>query len=203
MNRLKIYDNIVKKDIWSVFMGYWNTRGLRGSTLEELINYTNESYRAKGLAVIQKVPTPIKPIQIDQKSRTITLAYFDQKSTVDYIGVVQSIPICFDAKETSKKSLPIQNIHPHQILFLEDFQKQEGVAFLLVYFIEYNQYFMLPFEILKKYWDRAQEGGRKSIPYDAFPKDLEIYSKGGAYIHYLEALNTYLVRKKYDRNKYQ
>ena len=29
-------------------MGTWKTRGLRGSTLEELINRTNESYREKG-----------------------------------------------------------------------------------------------------------------------------------------------------------
>ena len=47
-------------------MPSWNSRGLRGSTLEEAINLTNEKYRQKKLALIQKVPTPIKPIQIDQ-----------------------------------------------------------------------------------------------------------------------------------------
>ena len=30
-------------------MGTWNTRGLRGSTLEDLINHTNDGYREKGL----------------------------------------------------------------------------------------------------------------------------------------------------------
>ena len=79
-------------------MGTWKTRGLRGSTLEELINRTNESYREKGLALIQKIPTPITPIEIDKASRHITLAYFDMKSTVDYIGAVQGIPVCFDAR---------------------------------------------------------------------------------------------------------
>ena len=69
-------------------MATWKTRGLRGSTLEDLINRTNERYRERGLALIQKVPTPITPIQIDKESRHITLAYFDQKSTVDYIGAV-------------------------------------------------------------------------------------------------------------------
>ena len=72
-------------------MGTWHTRGLRGSGLEDLINHTNDSYREKGLALIQKIPTPITPIEIDKTSRHITLAYFDQKSTVDYIGVVQGI----------------------------------------------------------------------------------------------------------------
>ena len=73
-------------------MATWNSRGLRGSTLEELINRTNEKYRENGLALIQKIPTPITPMKIDKESRHITLAYFDQKSTVDYIGSVQEFP---------------------------------------------------------------------------------------------------------------
>ena len=40
-------------------MGTWGTRGLRGSTLEDLVNHTNDAYRDKKLALIQKVPTPI------------------------------------------------------------------------------------------------------------------------------------------------
>ena len=55
-------------------MGTWKTRGLRGSTLEDMINMTNESYREKGLALIQKIPTPITPINIDQSTRHNTLA---------------------------------------------------------------------------------------------------------------------------------
>ena len=71
----------------------WNVKGLRGSVLEELINYTNEKYRQQKLALVQKIPTSIKPVRFDKTKRHITLAYFDQKSTVDYIGVVQGVPI--------------------------------------------------------------------------------------------------------------
>ena len=81
-------------------MSTWNSRGLRGSLLEEMVNMTNDKYRENGLALIQKVPTPITPITIDKETKHITLAYFDQKSTVDYIGAVQGIPVCFDAKES-------------------------------------------------------------------------------------------------------
>ena len=91
-------------------MATWNSRGLRGSTLEDLINYTIEIYRERKLAVIQKVPTPITPIEIDKSSRHITLAYFDQKSTVDYLGAVQGIPVCFDAKECAVFTFPLANI---------------------------------------------------------------------------------------------
>ena len=70
-------------------MGTWNSRGLRGSTLEEMVNRTNEWYLEKGLALMQKIPTPITPVKMDKEHRQITLAYFDQRSTIDYIGAVQ------------------------------------------------------------------------------------------------------------------
>ena len=78
-------------------MATWNSRGLRGSTLEDLVNRTNERYQENGLALIQKIPTPITPIKIDKDERHITLAYLDQKSTVDYIGELQALPVCLDA----------------------------------------------------------------------------------------------------------
>ena len=89
-------------------MGTWNSRGLRGSTLEDLVNHTNEYYLERGLALIQKIPTPITPVKIDKEHRHITLAYFDQVSTVDYIGAVQGIPVCFDAKECAADTFPLR-----------------------------------------------------------------------------------------------
>ena len=60
-------------------MATWNSRGLRGSVLEELINRSNDKYREKNLALIQKIPTPITPIKMDKEHNHITLAYFDKK----------------------------------------------------------------------------------------------------------------------------
>lgn len=108
-------------------MATWNSRGLRGSTLEELINYTNEYYKEKGLALVQKIPTPITPIKIDKESSQITLAYFEKDSTVDYIGVCQGVPICFDAKECSKDVFSLQNIHDHQLEFMETLRNRRGL----------------------------------------------------------------------------
>lgn len=173
-------------------MGYWSSRGLRGSMLEELINFTNDWYRQKGIGIIQKIPTPITPVQIDKKKRTITLAYFEKQSTVDYIGVAQGIPLCFDAKETKLKNLPIQNIHAHQIAFMEEFQRHRGVAFLLVSFTSLEEFFFLPIETLKPYWEKAQNGGRKSIPYEVFAEKYKIAYQHTAILPYLDAVNIYL-----------
>ena len=177
-------------------MGYWNSRGLRGSGLEDMINFTNDFYRQKGLAVIQKIPTPITPVEVDNKKRNITLAYFDTQSTVDYIGMAQGIGLCFDAKETGLKSLPIQNIHEHQVEFMASFEDQGGVSFLLVHFSTVGKYYFLSIETLKKYWTEAQNGGRKSIPLSAFEQEYEISTRGNGILNYLEAVNIYLVKKQ-------
>lgn len=176
-------------------MGYWNSRGLRGSSLEEIINFTNDIYRQKKLALIQKIPTPITPVKIDSEKRIITLGYFERQSTVDYIGVVQGIPVCFDAKDTTQKSFPLQNIHEHQIKFMNDFIEQGGLAFLLVHFSKEDEFFMLTMEILMEYRQKAKDGGRKSIPYSAFDKRFLIKLKDGAILEYLTAIDTYLSEK--------
>lgn len=173
-------------------MSHWNSRGLRGSALEESINFANEKYRQRGIALLQKVPTPITPVQIDRETRTISLAYFEKQSTVDYIGVAQGVPICFDAKETAQKHLPIQNIHAHQIAFMADFRAQRGLAFLLVHFTALDEYYLLPLETLERFWQQAQRGGRKSIPLDAFEQRYRIGGATNGMLHYLDAVSIYL-----------
>ena len=169
-------------------MPSWNSRGLRGSALEEMINLTNEKYRNNGLALIQKIPTPITPINIDKETRHITLAYFEQKSTVDYIGAVQGIPVCFDAKECATETFPLQNIHEHQIEFMKTFEKQQGIAFLLIYFSRKDIYYYLTFEELLKYWNRARNGGRKSFRFEELDPHYQISTNNGVFVHYLEML---------------
>lgn len=174
-------------------MGYWGQHGLRGSYLEECINQSNQIYMERGLAVVQKIPTSITPVELDREHGNIKRAYFDEKSTVDYLGNIQGIPVCFDAKETNVPRLPIANIHPHQMTFMEAFQKQDGLSFLIVYFRQSEEIFLLPFNELKKYWDAAQNGtGRKSIPYDEFDQKLKVPSEGNILVHYLAAINYYL-----------
>ena len=170
-------------------MATWNSRGLRGSTLEELVNRTNEQYREKGLALIQKIPTPITPVKIDKEHRHITLGYFEQKSTVDYIGAVQGIPVCFDAKECNTGTFPLANIHEHQVAFMQAFEKQGGVAFLLIFYTGENLFYYLTLRELLVYWRRREEGGRKSFRREELDPDFFLQSRGGVLVPYLEGLH--------------
>ncbi len=167
-------------------MATWSSRGLRGSTLEEFVNQTNERYTEMGLALIQKIPTPITPVKIDQESRHITLAYFDRISTVDYIGAVQGIPVCFDAKECRQDTFPLQNIHEHQMDFMGKFEKQGGIAFLLIYFSTRDELYYMRYEQIMKFWERGNSGGRRSFRYDELEPGWFMKLKQGYFIPYLD-----------------
>lgn len=164
-------------------------QGLRGAALEEMINHTNEKYRTKGLALVQKIPTPITPIKMDENRVKITLAYFEKKSTVDYIGVVQGVPVCFDAKECRTENFPLRNVAEHQIQYMEEFENQDGKAFLLIHFISFNKFYYLNIRQLKKFWDRAKEGGRKSIALKELDPDYFFEAEKGYLVPYLVPLS--------------
>ena len=169
-------------------MGTWNSRGLRGSTLEDMVNRTNERLREKGLALIQKIPTPITPVKIDKEHRHITLAYFEKQSTVDYIGAIQGIPVCFDAKECAVDTFTLRNIHAHQVEFMRQFEKQGGIAFFLIYYTHKDLFYYLPFEMLDYFWDRMLKGGRKSFRFEELNPEYVLPKKHGVFVPYLDML---------------
>ena len=169
-------------------MATWDSRGLRGSQFENLINQSNEKYRELRLGLVQKIPTPIKPVEIDD-DRHITLAYFEKKSTVDYIGVVQSFPICFDAKECTGETFAFSNVHEHQYNFMADFEGQGGISFLLIHFVSEDKFYYMTFFELKHFYEDMKKGGKKSIRIDQLRPEFFMKEKLGVPLHYLEGVN--------------
>ena len=147
-----------------------------GMTLEADIETTNQYYLTHDIAVIHKKPTPVQVVNVAYPARNkakITEAYYKTPSTTDFNGLYKGRYIDFDAKETnSKTSMPLKNIHPHQIAHLKNVNQHGGIAFLIVHFKQHNEYFVLPFSILMSYWTNQHEAkGRKSIPYETFKKE--------------------------------
>ncbi len=169
-------------------MPTWNSRGLRGSTLEELINLTNELYKEKKLGLVQKIPTPITPVKIDSDTGQIKLAYFEKDSTVDYIGAIQGVPVCFDAKECAKDTFPLRNIHAHQIAFMQSFEEQKGISFLILMLSHRNEFYYMRFHELMTYINRAEQGHANNFKYDELDSRYFLKSESGAAIHYLKGL---------------
>lgn len=176
-------------------MATWSSRGLRGSQLEEIVNSVNEKYRDLKLAMVQKIPTPITPVEIDN-DRHITLAYFEKRSTVDFIGAVQGFPVCFDAKECSADTFAMSNVHEHQYQFMKDFEAQQGIAFILIYFTKRNEFYYMRFAELESFYERAQTTGPKSVKYNELDPEFFIGPKSGVQVHYLEGIQKDLNKRE-------
>lgn len=153
-----------------------------GMTLENDLDITNQYYLREGIAVIHKKPTPITVVDVSYPARNkakIVEAYYKTPSTTDYNGIYQGRYLDFDAKETkSKTSIPLSNIHSHQVEHLRNVALHGGIAFLIVHFIYYNEYFLLPIDILLSYWDNQINNGRKSIPYSTFKEKAQLIKFG-------------------------
>jgi recombination protein U len=167
----------------------WNSIGHRGDGTEELINAVNEWYDIKGVALITKIPTPIKVLKLALGK--IVEAFFEDKSTVDYNGMVQGRGICFDAKETDETSFPLKNIHQHQIDYMRKYKQQKGYSFIICNFKKYGKFYMIPYEVIHEYWKAKETGGRKSIPIDALDERYIIPIHNGL-PNYIITLQTYI-----------
>jgi recombination protein U len=142
----------------------------RGMTLEEDLNVTNQYYLEFGKAVIHKKPTPVQIVQVDYPKRSAAVikeAYFKQASTTDYNGVYKGKYIDFEAKETKhNSSFPLNNFHEHQINHMRLVCHQKGICFVIIRFSSTDELFYLEAEQLFLFWERMNNGGRKSITKD-------------------------------------
>ncbi|SRR5690554_2349862 len=179
-----------------------NNRANLGMTLESDIESSNTYYLVNDIAVIHKKPTPVQVVNVSYPARNkakITEAYYKTPSTTDFNGIYKGHYIDFDAKETnSKTSMPLKNIHLHQIEHLRQVDQHGGIAFLIVHFKQYDEYYILPSEILFQFWDlqNDKEKGRKSIPYETFKnKAYPIKFGFKPRLDYLKTIDTYYLEK--------
>jgi len=165
-----------------------------GKGFEEEIILTNEMYKARGIALIQKVSTPWGIKRDGDKIN----AYPSHKSTLDFRGTVKPmISISFDCKETvDLNGLPMSNIEEHQIEYMEDALKVEEITFLLCSMLKYSQKFLIPGNIVVEYWHRWKQNYRKR-GYNYIPKDamIPIVSRSGIILDYLQVL-PYLMKHR-------
>lgn len=153
-----LYPNNIKKNNCKT-INYAN----RGMKLEALIDEANLFYQESDVAIIYKKPTPVAIGKVDyvNQNKVLTKGYFKCKSTLDYVGIYKGRYIDFDAKSTTNKtSLPLSNIHNHQLDHINNIIRHGGITFIL---IEINHlFYILKGEDLIEF---IKNNERKSIPY--------------------------------------
>lgn len=157
----------------------------RGKVLEELVALANDQYLARGIAKVRKLPTPYRIVRRGKAMQAIPA----EKSGLDYIGVVAGLAITFDCKETAGVSLPLANLHQHQIDEATEWESNGGVAFWLVDYTRLpGQVYRVPHAYMAERWRMAQIGGRKSIPQTDMAPEWEVRSQAGLVLDYLAGL---------------
>lgn len=173
------YPNGIKKSNISTINTKPTDYKNRGMTLENEINQSNKYYIETEKAFIYKKPTPIKIVKVDYPSRDKTIikeAYFATPSTTDYNGLYNGKYIDFEAKETkSKTSFALNNIHPHQIKHLENINKHNGIAFIIVRFTTLNQTYLITATSFINY---IKDNNKKSIPLSYFKEHAYLIKDG-------------------------
>ncbi|WLP85340.1 Holliday junction resolvase RecU [Mycoplasma seminis] len=139
----------------------------RGMFLESVINQSIKYYWENNIAFIEKkaVPTSfsdLKNISHNKFKASITLL----KSTVDYIGMYQGKFVAFEAKSTNEKSLDLSNFRLHQLQYLSLINSQGGIAFVIVYFSLYNEFYKISVDFLNQEFK-----SKKSISYEKIKKN--------------------------------
>ncbi|OPX91708.1 MAG: Holliday junction resolvase RecU [Pelotomaculum sp. PtaB.Bin104] len=132
----------------------------RGQALEKLVVQANVMYRARGRAVIHKVPTAWVPIRRGSK---IVSAKVEERAAVDFIGHVAlpagPLPVYFDAKEVSRGNRwPLSKLEQHQYDYLRDCAQTGAFSFVLIGYWQIQRFFVLPFAELERRWGAWKRG---------------------------------------------
>ena len=77
-----------------------------------------------------------------------------------------------------------------------NFEKQGGVAFLIIYYSHKDLFYYLNLKQLLIFWERAKNGGRKSFRFDELNPEFRIPKKHGILVPYLDMLNLDLEQRE-------
>lgn len=113
----------------------------------------------------------------------------ESKAEPDYGGAIAPTgrAIVYDAKTTQRDRLDLDNLHPHQIFFLEQMAAIGAVSGFLVEFASFRKVFFLPIQIVTFYLSSQK---RKSIPFRFCEESLVVVEpgKGMLIFDYLTAI---------------
>jgi len=189
-----LYPNKIKKDnTTNNNISYAN----RGMDLEYLINEANSYYLNNDIAVIYKKPTPIQINKVSFKNGKpeVIKGTFNQKSTLDYVGLYKGKYIDFDAKKTLKNtSFPLENIHQHQLEHIKRIINHGGISFLIIEIC--HEIYLLDGKVLL---DFINNNKRKSIPYIFIKENAFLINFGyNPIIDYIKVIDNVYFKERRD-----
>lgn len=133
-----------------------------GMSFEKDITKSCDYYRENNIADIYKRPTPIKVVKMSKAHPgMIEEAYFEEKSTTDYVGIYKTKYIDFECKETIHDYVPYHMIREQQFRHLKTIIEMGGIGFFLVSFKTVQEVYLIRAEIILKEVEEKNHPGFK------------------------------------------
>ena len=100
--------------------------GRTGAQFEAIVEASCHAYRARGEAMIVKMPTPVTPVDGRAVYRR------GEKAPMDFVGVAYGLPVAIECKATREMYWPVAQIRPEQWAWANDWLRAGGRAYLLL-----------------------------------------------------------------------
>lgn len=135
-----------------------------GMNFEKDITRCCDYYRENMIADIYKRPTPIKVVKMSKTHPgMIEEAYFQEKSTTDFVGIYKAKYIDFECKETIHDSIPYSMIREQQFRHLKTIIEMGGIGFFLVSFKTVQEVYLIDAKkILEEVEKKKHPGFKRS-----------------------------------------
>lgn len=130
-----------------------------GAMFESMLSASCSYYREINVAIIEKTPEPMRPLQpYGDRRQGRYIACFEKQAQPDYKGVLcDGRAIIFEAKHTDKDRIQESVITQTQRRNLNDFQKMGAQCFVMVS-MGFREFFRVPWKV---FCDMKNRYGRK------------------------------------------
>lgn len=122
-----------------------------GEMFEEIINSACRYYREKGVAIVEKTPEPMRPLQpYGDRRFGRYIACFEKQAQPDYKGVLcDGTAIIFEAKHTDSDRISQHVVTKTQEQNFDDFEKMGAQCFIMVS-MGFQSFYRVPWPIFKE-----------------------------------------------------
>ncbi|MDR0856924.1 MAG: Holliday junction resolvase RecU [Mycoplasmataceae bacterium] len=125
-----------------------NNKSNLGMYAEALMNRTCDFYKDRGIALIEKREIPIKITK--NLNDSMIIGKLLKKSTVDYVGSVDGRRFEIEVKQTKNNNWSIDMLQEHQYNYLLSLKKFKIDGYVLVYFSQQEEFYLLDIEWIHK-----------------------------------------------------
>ena len=71
---------------------------------------------------------------------------------------------------------------------MSDYEQQGGIGFIIIYYSHLDRFHYMRFVKLKEFWDRMENGGRKSFRIEELEDDFDLIPHNGIFVPYLDGI---------------